>query len=66
MRSDDTLHVSQTGENWEVENETQTLAQAETKGEAIEFAKESAREHGIEHILVHSSDGRIEQDIKVA
>lgn len=66
MTPDNALHVSQTGENWEVEDHTQTLGQVESKFEAIEFAKQSAREMGVEHVFVHSSDGRVEQDIAVS
>ena len=59
------LHVSQTGENWEVEDETQTLAQAETKAEAIEAAMDVARANKVEKIVVHTSDGGIEMAIPV-
>jgi hypothetical protein len=57
------LHISQTGENWEVEDQSQTLAQAETKAEAIEAAMEVALEREAEQILVHTSDGAVESTI---
>jgi hypothetical protein len=61
-----TLHISQTGANWEVEDQTQTLAQAESKAEAIEAAMEAALEHeDVEQIVVHTSDGAVEKSIPV-
>ena len=62
---DKNLHVNQTGENWEVEDQTQTLAQAETKAEAIEAAMEVALDTQVEQILVHTSDGAVESTIPV-
>jgi hypothetical protein len=59
------LHVNPTGENWEVEDQTQTLAQAETKAEAIEAAMEVALDTQVEQILVHTSDGAVETTIPV-
>jgi creatinine amidohydrolase/Fe(II)-dependent formamide hydrolase-like protein len=59
------VHVSQTGENWEVESEAGTLAQAETKQEAIEAAHEAAREVQASEILVHTHDGMVEAQISV-
>ena len=59
------LHVSATGENWEVESDSGTVAQAETKEEAIQAAKEAAPEAGAASILVHTSDGRIDEEITV-
>lgn len=60
------VHVSPTGENWEVESDAATLAQAESKQEAIEAAKEVAPQVDASAILVHTSDGRIEQEIPTA
>jgi hypothetical protein len=60
---DKNLHVSQTGENWEVEDQAQTLAQAETKSEAIEAAMEVALRGGVEQIVVHTADGAVESTI---
>ena len=57
------VHVSPTGENWEVEKETGTIAQAETKEEAIAAAQEAAREIGATEIQVHGSDGTVERTI---
>jgi hypothetical protein len=59
------VHVSMIGENWEVESETATLAQAETKEEALEAAQEAARGEQAETIVVHTSDGMIEKEIPV-
>ena len=59
------LHVNPTGENWEVESSVGTVAQAETKEEAIEAAREAAVEHQAESIIVHTSDGMVEKEIPV-
>jgi hypothetical protein len=59
------LHVNPNGENWDVESAAGTLAQAETKQEAIEVAQEIAAEHGAEAIQVHTSDGMVEKEIRV-
>ena len=59
------IHVSQVGENWEVEDESATLGQAETQPEAIELAAELAPEAGAEEIKVHSSDGTVVNQIPV-
>jgi hypothetical protein len=59
------LHVSQTGENWEVEDQSQTLAQAGTKDEAIDAAHDVASERKANKIVVHTADGRIEVEIPV-
>ena len=63
---DKNLHISQTGEHWEVEDQSQTLAQAETKSEAIEAAMEVALEGNVERILVHTADGAIETAIPIS
>jgi predicted RNase H-like HicB family nuclease len=60
-----TIHVNITGENWEVEGPAGTIAQAETKEEALEAAHEAAREQGAVAIKVHTSDGMVEQEIAV-
>jgi len=66
MNEDDkAVHVSPTGENWEVEDESQTLAQAETKEEAISAAHEAASEVGADKVVVHTSDGHVVQEIPV-
>ena len=57
------VHVSPTGENWEVENEAGTLAQAESKQEAIDAARDVAPEIAAATILIHTADGRVEQEI---
>jgi len=62
---DKNLHISQTGENWEVEDESQTLAQAETKAEAIEAAMEVALQRSVDKIVVHTADGGVETAISV-
>jgi Uncharacterized protein conserved in bacteria (DUF2188) len=59
------LHVSQTGESWEDEDSSQTLAQAETKEEAIDAAHDAGSERKAEKIVVHTADGRIEVEIPV-
>jgi predicted amidohydrolase YtcJ len=58
-----TIHVSMTGENWEVETDKQTLAQAETKEEALEAAREAAQAAQAEKIVVHTSDGMVEKEL---
>lgn len=62
---DKALHVNQTGENWEVENETGTLAQAETKQEAIEAARELASRMGAGKVIVHTADGLVESELSI-
>ena len=59
------LHVNPVGENWEVESDAITLGQAETKSEAIEWAKELASTAKVSNISVHTSDGLVETDISV-
>lgn len=59
-----TLHVNPVGANWEVESESSTLGQAETKPEAIELAKELAVDEAAEEISVHTADGTEEQRIE--
>lgn len=59
------LHVNQAGENWEVETETTSVAQTETKEEAIQAAQEAAAELHAELIVVHTSDGRVESELPV-
>lgn len=63
MTTENNLHVSQIGENWEVEDATQTLAQADTKEEAIAAAHEAAEDMPVGKIIVHTSDGGTEQEI---
>ena len=46
-----------------MESEAATLAQAETKEDAIEAARDAAPELGAECIVVHSGDGTIEKEI---
>lgn len=60
------VHVNQTGANWEVEDYAQTLAQAETKEEAIDAAKELAAEKGGAKVVIHSHDGGVEREFSVA
>jgi uncharacterized protein DUF2188 len=60
---DNRIHVSMTGENWEVESATTTLAQTETKEEAIEEARSAAAERHAESIVIHTSDGMVEKEI---
>ena len=60
-----TIHVSPTGENWEVESDTGTLAQAETRSEAIEAARESAAESDVRSILVRNSDGSVQEELRM-
>jgi hypothetical protein len=59
------VHVNLTGENWEVESDTGTLAQTETREEAMEAAREVARQIGAARIVVHTSDGLIEKEIEL-
>ena len=60
------IHVSQVGENWEVESDGATLGQAETQPEAVDLARELARNLGIHSIQIHSSEGRVEKEIHVS
>jgi hypothetical protein len=62
---DKTIHVSPMGENWEVETVSGTVAQAETREEAMEAAREKAQEVQAESILVHTSDGSVQQEVTV-
>ena len=57
------VHVNPTGENWEVESESGTLAQAETKAQAIDAAREAAPELGADRIVIHTGDGMVEREI---
>lgn len=57
------LHVNPVGENWEVESETATLGQAESKPEAVELAKELAADEQAKVIAVHTPDGQLEKKI---
>src|SRR3954471_18883526 len=68
MSTDDDkrIHVSMTGENWEVESSTRTLAQAETKEEAIEEATAIAKEQPAEAVTIHTSDGMVEKEIRIS
>jgi len=59
------IHVSQVGENWEVEDDKATLGQAETQPEAIELAAELATEVRAVEIQIHSSEGTIAKKIAV-
>jgi hypothetical protein len=58
------IHLSQVGENWEVEDERATLGQTETQPEAIELAAELATESKAENIRIHTSDGRVEKEFQ--
>jgi hypothetical protein len=60
---DKTIHVSPMGENWEVETVSGTVAQAESREEAMEAAREKAEEVQAESILVHTSDGSVQQEV---
>jgi hypothetical protein len=59
------VHVSPTGENWEVETNSGTVAQTETREEAIQAARETAAEIKSETILVHNSDGSIQEQVSL-
>jgi len=48
-----------------VEDHSQTLAQAQSKEEAVDAAHEAAREKKVEKIVVHTADGKIEVEIPV-
>jgi hypothetical protein len=62
---DKAIHVSPNGENWDVETETSTVAQTETREEAIEAARESAAETNAGSILVHNSDGSVQEQVSL-
>jgi hypothetical protein len=59
------IHVSPIGENWEIETETRTLGQAETKPQAEELAIKLAREAGTHSVTIHRNDGLVEKVIAV-
>lgn len=59
------IHVNPIGENWEVENQTGTLGQAESKAEAEELAIRLASDAGIGKVAIHGSDGIVEKEIQV-
>jgi hypothetical protein len=46
------IHVSPNGESWDVESDTSTIAQTETREQAIDAARESAAETRTPAILV--------------
>lgn len=60
-----TVHVSPIGENWEVESQSGTLGQTESKVEAEDLALRLAREAGISKVAIHNSDGSVEKEIQV-
>lgn len=62
----DVIHVHPIGENWEIETAAGVVAQAESKEEALEAARETAVEKKATLIIVHTSDGLVEKEIKVA
>jgi hypothetical protein len=62
---DRAIHISQTGESWDVETASTTLASAGSKEEAIELAKAEAPAQQADAILVHTSDGMVEKEIEV-
>jgi hypothetical protein len=59
------IHVSMSGESWDVETESSTLASASSKEEAIEAAKEAAPDEGAKNILIHTSEGLIDKKISI-
>jgi hypothetical protein len=65
MSNKSELHVSQTGDKWEVEANDQSLAQAGTKEEAIDAAKEEVPALSAGTVVVHTSDGKVEKEIAV-
>jgi Uncharacterized protein conserved in bacteria (DUF2188) len=56
------LHVNPLGENWEVESDSATLGQAESKSEAIELAKELAATSEVPNVTVHTADGSVDRE----
>jgi hypothetical protein len=62
---DKAIHVSQTGESWDVETASTPLASAGSKEEAIELAKAEAAAQEAKAIVVHTSDGMVEKEIEV-
>jgi hypothetical protein len=59
------IHVSPNGESWDVETETSTVAQTETREQAMEAARENAAETNASSILVHNSDGSIQEQVSL-
>ncbi len=57
------LHVSQIGENGEVESDSGALGQAGRKPEAEELAAALAGELGARSIESHIADGQVEKHI---
>ena len=66
MPTTKSVHVNPTGEKWEVESDSATLAQAKTREEAIEATRDAARQIGAARILLHTADGLVEHEIKMA
>jgi predicted TIM-barrel fold metal-dependent hydrolase len=60
-----TIHVSPNGESWDVETETSSVAQTETREQAIEAARENAAETNASSIVVHNSDGSIQEQVSL-
>lgn len=65
-RTETNLHVNPVGENWEVESETGTLGQAETKQQAEELAHVLAHDLGAAKVTVHTADGQVEKEIPIS
>lgn len=60
-----TIHVNAEGEKWQVESEASVLGQAPSREEAVELARQLAREEGAEFVIVHSLDGQVETTISI-
>src|SRR5436190_820318 len=61
----ESIHISPVGKKWDVESDLAPLGQADTKSEALELAKESAREKEASIISIHTSDGQVEEQIRL-
>ena len=59
------IHISPSGESWDVETEASTLASAASKEEALELARAEAPEQQADTIVIHTSEGMIEREIEV-
>jgi hypothetical protein len=62
---DKAIHISQSGDSWDVETASTSLASAGSKEEAIELAKSLAAAQEAKAIVVHTSDGLVEKEIEV-
>lgn len=56
------FHVVPNGDRWKVEHNGNTVSEHQTQEEAIRAAREKAQASQPSQLLVHSRDGRIEDE----